>query len=130
MNENIVQLNKPSIDDARLKCFSDYTPIRDIEIVDTKQGIWKGKRVIEPGTDPSVMTVIYFRRAKKMTPTDGESLTELELMWPELHVKDASIMGYEFYLIPKIKMLFGYDPPSSIIAKAPMQMKRPGPFQG
>ena len=129
--ENIVQLNKPTVSDARLKCFSDYTPIRDIEIVDTKQGIWKGKRVVEPGTNPDVMTVIYFRRTKGVGPiTKPTEPTELELMWPELHIKDCSIMGYEFYLIPKIKMIFGYDPASSIIVKAPMSMKKPGPFTG
>ncbi len=124
--DNIVQLNKPPISDARLKCFSDYTPLKDIEVVDTKQGIWKGSRVIEPGTSPDVMTIIYFRRSKTL---DQNQLSEIEAMWPEIHIKDTSIMGYEFYLIPKVKMLFGYDPPSSTIIKAPMQMGKSGPFQ-
>lgn len=122
---NIVQLNKPSMSDARLKCFSDYTPVRDIEVIDTKQHIWKGERVIEPWTDPNAMRTLYFRRPKTADP---DRLTELELLWPELHILDATIMGYEFWLIPKIKMLFGYDPPSSNIIKSPMQMKKQGPF--
>ncbi len=128
MSDNIVQLNKPPINNARLKCFSDYTPIRDIEVVDTKQRIWKGNRVVELMTSPDAMMIIYFRRAEKMTETSG-GCSEIEMMWPELHIKDESIMGYEFYLIPKVKMLFGYDPPSSIIVKAPMAVGKPGPFQ-
>ena len=129
-SNNIVQLNKPSLSDARLKCFSDYTPLRDIEIVDTKQGIWKGNRVIEPGTNPDMMTVIYFRRRDSRDPqrSSAAAPTEIEAMWTELHIKDASIMGYEFYLIPKVKMLFGYDPPSSTILKAPMPVSESGPF--
>ncbi|KKK89184.1 hypothetical protein LCGC14_2735660, partial [marine sediment metagenome] len=109
--------------------FSDYTPLKDIEVVDTKQGIWKGNRVVEPGTNPDVMTVIYFYRRKHRQGPRMEP-TEIEAMWPEMYIKDCSIMGYEFWLIPKIKMLFGYDPPSSTIIKAPMQMKKPGPFVG
>lgn len=123
--ESIIQLNKPPMSDARMMCFSDYTPIRDIEIVNTKHQVWKGKRVIEPGTDPNAMTILYFRRLKAVDPN---KLTELELLWPEIHIHDATIMGYEFWLIPKIKMLFGYDPPSSSILKAPLSRKKPGPF--
>ncbi len=125
--DNIVQLNKPPIDDARLKCFGDYTPLKDIEVVDTKQGIWKGTRIVEPGTSPDVMLIIYFRRRRKAQGPVVEP-SDIETMWPELHIKDASIMGYEFWLIPKVKMLFGYDPASSIIVKAPMQAGKPGPF--
>jgi len=119
----IIPINKPPLSDARLKCFSDYTPVRDVEVVDTEQKIFKGNRVIEPGTASNVMTVIYFRRVGKK-----DDRTEIEQMWPEIHIHDCTIMGYEFYLIPKVKMLFGYDPPSSIIVKAPMQMKEPGPW--
>lgn len=128
--ENIVQLNKPPISDARMKCFSDYTPVKDIEIVNTKHQVWKGKRVIEEGTPEGIMTVIYFRRRDKGDPqrSNVPKLTELETLWPEIHIHDATIMGYEFWLIPKIKMLFGYDPPSSTILKAPMSRKKPGPF--
>lgn len=126
--ENIIQLNKPPMSDARMKCFSDYTPVRDIEIVNTKHQVWKGNRVIEEGTPEGVMTILYFRRRDKRT--DAPKLTELETLWPEIHIHDATIIGYEFWLIPKIKMLFGYDPPSSTIIKAPMQRKKAGPFGG
>lgn len=130
--DNIIQLDKPPMSDARLKCFSDYTPIRDIEIVDTKHQVWQGKRVIEEGTPEGVMTVIYFRRRDKRDPqrTNAPKPTELELLWPEIHIHDANIMGYEFWLIPKIKMLFGYDPPSATILKPSISRKKPGPFGG
>ncbi len=130
--DKILQLTKPPMSDARLKCFSDYTPVRDVEVVDAKQRIFKGKRVIEEGTPDNVMTVIYFRRSDKRDPqrTSTHPMTEIETMWPELHFHDHTILGYEFYLIPKVKMLFGYDPPSSTILKAPMQRKTPGPFSG
>ena len=82
-NTDIIQLNKPPISDARLKCFSDYTPLKDIEVVDTKQGIWKGNRVVEPGTNPDVMTVIYFYRRKHRQGPRMEP-TEIEAMWPEM----------------------------------------------
>ena len=125
--ENIIQLDKPPMSDARMKCFSDYTPVKDIEIVNTKHQVWKGNRVIEEGTPEGVMTVLYFRRRDKKSTHEP---TELETLWPEIHIHDATIMGYEFWLIPKIKMLFGYDPPSSTIIKAPMSRKKPGPFGG
>ena len=113
--ENIIQLNKPPMSDARMKCFSDYTPVRDIEIVNTKHQVWKGNRVIEEGTPEGVMTVLYFRRTKKgdYRRDNVPKPTELEALWPEIHIHDATIMGYDFWLIPKIKMLFVYDPPSS-----------------
>jgi len=120
----IIPINKPPLSDARLKCFSDYTPVRDVEVVDTEQKIFKGNRVIEPGTASNVMTVIYFRRVGKK-----DDRTEIEQMWPEIHIHDCTIMGYEFYLIPKVKMLFGYDPPSKVILKPPIRAAKPGPFQ-
>ena len=124
--KNIVQLNKPPVEDqARLKCYSEYTPIKDVEVVDAKQKIFKGKRIVEPRTNPDEMLIIYFRRPDTKDPA---KLTEIERMWPEVHIHDCSIMGFEFDLIPKVRLLFGYDPPSSSIIKAPMRMKERGPF--
>lgn len=127
--QKIIDITKPPLSDARLKCFSDYTPVKDVEVVDAKQRVFKGERVIETGTPEGVMTIIYFRRSdKKDKRREDSALSEIDVMWPEIHIHDTNILGFEFYLIPKVKMLFGYDPASSTILKAPVARTQPGPF--
>jgi hypothetical protein len=112
---------------ARLKC-SAHVPLKNIKIVDTKQGIWRGERIIEPGSRTDEMLHQFFWRLKK--GTKPEDLGEIDRMYPEFHVHDAGVLGEEFWLIPKQRILFGYDPPSSSIFKAPIPLSKGGPFRG
>jgi len=97
-----------TMNNARIKCFGGYIPIRDIEAIDTKQKIWKGKRIVEIGTPTDVLEELFFSR-------DYSSDSEIDKLLCEKHIKDNSILGCEFWLIPKEKLLFGYDPPSTIL---------------
>lgn len=107
---------------ARLRCFGNYMPVRDIEIVDAKQKIWKGIRVIEVGTPEGVMEWVFFSRNYRPDVNDYDNIA------PELHITDNDIMGFEFWLVQKEKILFGYDPhspiakPSIKLVKGPMGM--------
>jgi len=111
---------------ARIKCTA-WVPVKNVKVVDTVQQLYEGERVIELGTMPDDLTTIYFYRLKK-----GDEGGELDRLYPEFHFKSSKILGFEFYLIPKQRMLFLYDPPSSTIIKAPISMaaQKPGPFRG
>jgi hypothetical protein len=62
------------------------------------------------------LTTIYFYRVGK-----DDDLGELDRLYPEFHFKSSKILGYEFWLVPKQRMLFLYDPPAKII-KAPISL--------
>ena len=104
---------------ARIHTVTTYFPVADIFCVDKKQKVWKGERVIEPGTPEDVYTVIYFSR--KYDP----DVNDWDKMNPEYHITEKDIIGFEFWLIPKEKMLFGYDPPGRIIKPIITQGKGP-----
>ena len=106
---------------ARLKCFGSYVPLTNVVCVDTEQNIWKGERVVELGTSPDAMTTLYFSR--DYNPEENE----FDRMISEKIFPDASIIGFDFVLVPKDKMLFGYDPPSTII-KPFMDAGKRSPF--
>lgn len=106
--------------DARMRCFGSYVPVKNIVIVDTKQKIWRGDRIVEPGTPEDAMMIVYFNRT-----FDKDS--DLDKLFHEYVFTDNTILGFEFWLIPKEKLLFGYDPPSSIIKPA-LKFAPGGPF--
>jgi len=110
--------DRKKLHNARIKTFGSYVPVKDVEPVDCKEGVWKGNRIVEPGTPEDVMLVVYFSRAYSRD-------NEIDKMVQEYHITDESIMGYEFWLIPKEKLLFGYDPPSPIIEKPPIRLTKP-----
>ena len=105
---------------ARIKCVSLYAPVYDYFLHDKKQGIWRGKRVIEPGTPVNEFTEIYFTR------NDPEYAKEKGLLL-EFEFKSKDLIGFPFLLIPKGDMLFGYDAPG-IIVKPNIVLTKPGPF--
>lgn len=110
--------------DARIKCFGSYVPVRNTEIVDAKQKIWKGERIIEPGTPQDAAKTVYFSRT-----FDKDS--DLDKLFKEFHFTDNTILGCEFWLIPKEKLLFGYDEaPGEGIALPPIKLTKPRIFPG
>lgn len=103
---------------ARINCQNYYAAIYDYFVSDKKQGIWRGKRVIEPGTPIDSFKEIYFVRANDPLKPDE---------MPEYEFKSKDLIGFPFLLIPKGNMLFGYDGPGVIIKPA-IQPQRRSPF--
>lgn len=102
---------------SRIKCFGSYVPVTNITCIDEKQNIWKGDRVIEVATSPEAMLVIFFTREP----------SEIDNLIKEKTIYDDSVLGFPFTLIPKEKILFGYDPPSMIIK--PKATTKQSPFR-
>ncbi len=103
---------------ARIQCMSMYAPIYDYFVHDKKQAIWRGKRVVEPGTPADTFTEIYFVRA-------NDPLEPNEM--PEYEFKNKDLIGFPFLLIPKGNILFGYDKPGKII-KPNIVLAKSSPF--
>lgn len=106
------------INNARIRCMSLYAPIYDYFVHNKEQNIWRGKRVVEPGTPTDAFTEIYFVRSND--PLEPNEMAEYEF-------KDNSLLGFPFLLIPKGNMLFGYDAPGTIIKPA-IRLSKPSPF--
>lgn len=104
---------------ARIQCFGAYIPMRDIKCIDKKQHIWRGKRVAEVLKPEGEISIVYFSH-------EGPPDNDFDKVTPPLHFTDISILGFPFWLIPKHRLLFGYDPPSIIAKAAPKQMGRGG----
>ncbi len=103
---------------ARIKCMNLYAPIYAYFVHNKEQGIWRGRRVVEPGTPTDSFTEIYFVRA-------NDPLEPNEM--PEYEFEKGDLIGFPFLLIPKGNMLFGYDAPGTII-KPNILLQKPSPF--
>jgi len=93
-------------------------PIKNIEEVDKDQQIWKGEIVDFPDKtidDP----VVYFSRKYDRANSDLDRCLE------EVHMP-ASVNGYDFWLIPKEKMLCGVMPritPGGVVLPVPKGLR-------
>lgn len=110
------------LNNARLKCFGSGVPVYNWTVVDTERGIWKGTRIIEPGTPADTFETVYFSRSY-----DTEN-NDLDRMIHEYEFLDPAIVGVPFLVVPKEKVIFGYDSPSTVIAKPPVKLAAPSPF--
>jgi hypothetical protein len=111
-----------ALNDARIKCFGSGVPVFDVECVDAVQSIWRGTRILEPGTPQDAYLTVYFSRAYNYDKSD------LDRMLYEYHFDDPSLLGVPFLVVPKEKVIFGFDPPSETILKPPVKLQAPGPF--
>lgn len=95
--------NKPNnTDQFVISPMGGRIPVKDIELVDEAQQIWKGKIVDFPNSsieDP----IAYFSRKYDREHNDLDKCIE-EYKMP------ASVNGYEFWLIPKEKFLCSMMP--------------------
>lgn len=98
------------LNNARFQTFGAFVAVHDIEIVDAKQKIWRGKILIDTSArDKMEMKEVYFSRNYK------PDVNELDQIYVEIHFSNESILGVEFWLIPKEKLLFLYQPPTENI---------------
>ena len=94
---------------ARMHTVNTYFPVTNMVCVDEKQNIWKGERVVEQGTPDNVASIVFFSRTHDPENNDWDKIN------PPYEFKDTSIIGFKFWLIPKEKLLFGYDESATIL---------------
>ena len=105
--------------ESRLTTFGSYKAFYDIECVDEKQKLWRGKPFIEdglkrPGMPAAPIAVwIYFSRDYDTR----ENKNDWDLLYHEYRVDDIELFGVALLIVPKEKLLFGYEPESKIIAR-------------
>lgn len=111
-------MTKPILNNAVLQTFATYRAVYDVSCVDEKQKIWKGRPVV--GASMSVMPGggdavehgwIYFSRIYSDT-------NDWDKVYPEFEF-NGDLIGSPFLLIPKEKILFGYNPPTEGILLPP-----------
>lgn len=82
--------------------------IYDYEVVDADQKIWKGMPVTFPGSPVPEGVAVYFSRRYNKD-------NDMDRMLEEYEIKNETLMGAKFLLVPKEKLLFAYTPTTSII---------------
>ena len=95
------------LNNAQIKCMG-RVDIMDYEIVDAAQKIWKGLVVFD-AKNSGEDHIVYFSRRYDVVTNDIDRMLE------EYEIKNTSIIGVKFLLIPREKLLFAYEPPSSIL---------------
>jgi hypothetical protein len=106
------------LNDARIKCFGGYLPIARYRCFDEQRSIWVGDRIVEPGTPADALEIIYFSR--KYEPEKSQ----IDALMCEYEITDETIVGLPFLLVPKEKVLFGYDPAPKLIKRPPVQLAK------
>ena len=105
------------LNNAVLTPYGAYLPVYNIEQVDAKQKIWKGTvvphKVKGIAQKMAEDKIIFFSRNKQ------PDKNELDVVYPELHFTNKTLIGVEFWLIATDKLLFGYQKASPIARPAP-----------
>ena len=96
-------MKQVEFNNARIVCSEDYIAVYGIECVDEKQSLWRGDII------PNM------RASKQMKDSEAYFLRNRETNYPEAHIKDESVVGAEFWLVPFENVLFGYESPSTIL---------------
>ncbi len=94
----------------------NYIAIYDYKIVDAEQKIWRGKLVHAPAPVSDEASVFFSRKY------DREK-SDIDRMLDEYEIKDTTLIGAKFLLVPREKLLFGYTP-ESIIVKPHIKIRR------
>jgi len=112
----------PKLNNARMNTLGGYKALYDIEVVDEKQKLWRGKPMVEekmkrPGMPaPPEHVWIFFSRDYEIQ-TGDQKINDWDLLYHEYMIDDETLMGVSFLLVPKEKLLFGFEPESTIIAR-------------
>jgi len=95
------------LNNAQIKCMG-YIAFSDYELIDGEQQIWKGNVVFDKSASSDDRVMFFSRKYDRKN-------SDIDRMLDEYEVKDESILGFKFLLVPKEKILFAYLPPSTII---------------
>jgi hypothetical protein len=85
-------------------------PIMDYTLYNEEHKIWRGTLVVP---QKNAAPIIYFSR--KYQP----EVNELDQIFVEIEITDPELLGVPFILVPKEKLMFGYDKGSSILTLNP-----------
>ena len=100
------------LNNARIQTLGAYVAIYNIECVDTKQQIYRGKRLVEPEQREQAWPWLYYSGAYYPEINDFDKIYKpIEL--------SEELFGVKVTLIPKEKLLFRYQPHSLIAIPAP-----------
>lgn len=117
----INKFKKPEqkLNNARVMLLGGYAILRDLEVVDKDKKVWKGKTLppnnmvppkgIPLSTDTEMNVTMFFSRDYQ------PDLNDIDKICPEITITNLEVLGIEFTMVPKHKLLFSYQP-SSIIA--------------
>jgi len=103
-----------NLNNACIFTLGTYKAVYEIEEIDAKQKIWKGRPVSLPINDskgkpkmmqPNLTSWLFFSRM-------FNDENDWDRYYPEIVFDDESILGVPFLLVPKEKQLFGYEPPT------------------
>ena len=101
------------LNNARLTVMGKYRAVYDIELVDEKKEIWKGKPYIEPTQRETPSAMKATKHGFTFFSRHFDPANEWDVFYPEIEIVDETIIGIPFLLVPSEKLLFGYDPPTS-----------------
>ena len=110
------------LNNARMNTLGGYKALYDIEVVDEKQKLWRGTPMPEehmkrPGMPkPPEAVFIFFSRDYEIQ-TGDQKINDWDLLYHEYEITDESLFGVKILLVPKEKLLFGFEPESTIIAR-------------
>lgn len=115
-------MEKQKLNNARVIMLGHYLAVYNIECIDKQQKIWRGEPVPDLAQRAAGEKFMFFSRKY-----DKEN-NDMDKILPELHFTDTNILGVEFYLIPKDKILFGYEPPPKmgILIPKVVPIRQPG----
>jgi len=101
---------------ARLQTMGAYYPLYDIECVDTKQEIYRGKPYVQPEEREESWPFIYY--SGKYHP----EINDFDKIYIPIELGE-DLTGVKITLIPKEKLIFKYMPHTSILLPAPNSIK-------
>ncbi len=94
---------------ARIMMMGNYLPIKELECMDEEQDIWKGVPISHSGMKAKPSAYVFFSRRYEPDVNDWDTV------YKEIEFTDTTILGVVWYLIPKDKILFSYEPASDIL---------------
>ena len=111
---------KPKLNNARLQSFGGYFAIYDVQLVDEKQNIYKGRPVMGPISKTTLPSNII--EADWVFFIDEyDDRNDWDRLYHQLSFDD-NLLGQPFVLVPKEKLLFKYSPPTEGIVLPPVGM--------
>lgn len=102
---------KKSFQEGIMFMSGTYMPVKNIELYDEDQQIWKGE-VCQAAMQKMPYKIVFFSR--QYLP----EVNELDQIYKEIHFKPG-VLSFEFLLVPKEKILFGYHEPGTILLPSP-----------
>ena len=105
------------MNNARLRPMNRLVIITNPRVYNEKMNIWKADILKDTEQSESLGKEIFFSRTY-------DPKNELDMILREYHFpKDPDVLDEEFWVIPSEKIIFLYEPSSSLI-KAPRTMMR------